>query len=67
MELSLKRLNLDLREVENVGDQRKAQQNHQVNPDRKHANPREELFMFLLRDDPEEMGQVALQVLYQVL
>lgn len=39
---------------------RKARQNNQVSPDRKYANPREELFMFLQRDDPEELGQAAL-------
>lgn len=39
---------------------RKARQNNQACPDRKYANPREELFMFLQRDDPEELGQAAL-------
>lgn len=39
---------------------RRARQNNQVRPDTKYANPREELFMFLQSDDPEELGQAAL-------
>lgn len=46
MGLSLKKFNLDFRKVEKVDDQRMARQNNQVNPDIKHAYPREKLLCF---------------------